>query len=69
LFFDRRFLPYLSAEDSCILEREPLVRLANDGELMLFKHRGFWACMDTQRDREYLDGLWSQKAAPWAVSE
>ena len=66
-FFHRDFLPYLSSEESCVLEREPLVRLARDGQLSMYKHRGFWACMDTQRDREYLNKLWTSGQAPWAV--
>ena len=66
-FFQREFLPYLSADDACVLEREPLVRLTRDGQLGMFKHAGFWACMDTQRDREYLEKLWSGGKAPWAV--
>jgi glucose-1-phosphate cytidylyltransferase len=66
-FFQRGFLPYLSAEEGCVLEREPLVRLARDGQLAIHKHRGFWACMDTQRDREQLEKLWASGKAPWAV--
>ena len=66
-FFQREFLAYLSKDDSCVLEREPLVRLARDGQLNMRKHDGFWACMDTQRDREYLTGLWDSGEAPWAV--
>lgn len=64
-FFQREFLKYLSEEQSCILEREPLVRLAQDGQLNIYKHRGFWGCMDTQRDREYLTGLVESEKAPW----
>ena len=66
-FFHRDFLPYLSPEESCVLEREPLIRLARDGQLGMFKHRGFWACMDTQRDLEHLNKLWASGQAPWAV--
>jgi len=66
-FFRREFMPYLSAADDCVLEREPLVRLARDGELRMFQHRGFWACMDTQRDHEQLNQLWDSGKAPWAV--
>ena len=44
-----------------------LIRLARDGQLSMFKHRGFWACMDTQRDLEYLNKLWASGQAPWAV--
>ncbi|HET9552884.1 MAG TPA: glucose-1-phosphate cytidylyltransferase [Anaeromyxobacteraceae bacterium] len=65
-FFERGFLPYLTADESCVLERDPMVRLARDGQLTIFQHRGFWACMDTQRDREQLDKLWASGAAPWA---
>ncbi len=65
--FHRRFLEYLSMEDSCVLEREPLVALAGDEQLCMYKHSGFWACMDTQRDREHLNGLWESGQAPWKV--
>lgn len=66
-FFQREFLPYLSSEEGCILEREPLVKLARDRKLSIYKHRGFWGCMDTQRDREQLEKLWASGKAPWAV--
>lgn len=66
-FFERAFLSYLSSEESCVLEREPLVQLARDRKLSMFRHRGYWACMDTQRDREQLDKLWASGKAPWAV--
>lgn len=66
-FFRRGFLDYLSTDESCVLERAPLVRLAKDGQLSLFKHRGFWHPMDTQRDKDYLNQLWSSGQAPWAV--
>jgi len=66
-FFHRNFLPYLSADESCVLERDPLVKLAQDGQLSIFKHRGFWACVDTQRDREYLEKLWASGKPPWVV--
>jgi glucose-1-phosphate cytidylyltransferase len=66
-FFERAFLPYLSAEESCVLERDPLVSLARDQQLSIYQHRGFWACMDTQRDREHLEKLWASGQAPWAI--
>ena len=66
-FFKREILKYLSTEENCILEREPLVKLARDRELSMRKHRGFWYAMDTQRDREYLDELWQSGNAPWKV--
>lgn len=65
-FFRRDFLPYLDAEDEgCVLEQRPLVRLARDGQLSMFAHRGFWACMDTQRDKEQLEKLWASGERPW----
>jgi glucose-1-phosphate cytidylyltransferase len=66
-FFFRKefFFEYLSKEESCILERNPLVKLAENGQLNLYKHRGFWACMDTQRDRDHLNQLWTSGQAPW----
>ena len=68
-FFHRRFLEYVDRDESCILERTPLVRLAKDGQLCVYKHDGYWACMDTQRDREQLTKLWESGAAPWKVWE
>lgn len=66
-FFRREFLSYLSPDESCVLEREPLVRLAKAGELSILRHRGYWACMDTPRDREQLEKVWASGKAPWAV--
>ena len=56
---------YLSAEERCILERTPLETLAREGNLGIYKHPGFWQCMDTQRDRGLLENLWSSGKAPW----
>jgi len=64
-FFHRDFRSYLSEQDDCVLEREPLVRLARDGQLNIYCHRGFWACMDTQRDREHLTRLAETETPPW----
>lgn len=58
---------YLSAEEWCILERTPLETLAGEGKLGLYKHSGFWQCMDTQRDRGVLEQLWESRRAPWKV--
>jgi glucose-1-phosphate cytidylyltransferase len=64
-FFRRAALDYLSAEDGCVLEREPLKRLTAEGQLMAYDHGGFWSCVDTMRDREVVQGLWEAGAAPW----
>ncbi|MDU4961140.1 MAG: glucose-1-phosphate cytidylyltransferase [Sporomusaceae bacterium] len=53
--------------DSTIFEREPMERLAQDGQLVAHKHRGFWQPMDTMRDREQLEELWAKGNAPWKV--
>jgi glucose-1-phosphate cytidylyltransferase len=65
-FFRRDFRRYLSADASCVLEREPLTNLARDRELSVYQHSSFWACMDTQRDYEYLSRLWESGNPPWA---
>lgn len=51
--------------DDTILEREPLERAAAMGELMAYRHEGFWACMDTKRDRDMLNEFWDNGHAPW----
>jgi len=64
--FNRRVLSYLGGDD-CILEREPLDRLAAEGELMVYRHEGFFFAMDTYREYKLLNELWEQGAAPWKV--
>ncbi|MGF1474914.1 MAG: glucose-1-phosphate cytidylyltransferase [Geminicoccaceae bacterium] len=66
-FFERAFLSYLGNSDDCILEQEPLTRLAGNGELHVHKHGGYWACMDTLRDRMHLNDVWARGEAPWAA--
>ncbi len=51
--------------DSSTWEQEPLMSLAERGELMAFEHKGFWRPMDTLRDKHYLDELWDSGKAPW----
>lgn len=51
--------------DGCIWEQEPLMSLATDGQLMAYRHEGFWQPMDTLRDKTYLEELWSSRKAPW----
>lgn len=53
--------------DATILEKEPLEKLAHDGQLLAFKHSGFWQPMDTLRDKNHLDDLWKSGTAPWKV--
>jgi glucose-1-phosphate cytidylyltransferase len=61
-----RVLDYIDG-DGTLLEKEPLERLAGDGELMAFKHTGFWQPMDTLRDKNHLEDLWKSGKAPWKV--
>lgn len=51
--------------DETVFERAPMERLTMDGQLMAYKHEGFWQCMDTQRDRLKLEELWQKGNAPW----
>lgn len=66
MVLDPKVLDYV-AGDSVMFEREPMERLAADGELMCFRHDGFWQCMDTLRDKQKLDSLWERGQAPWKI--
>lgn len=61
--FDNRVYDYLEADS--VLEREPLERLAASGELVAYRHQGFWACMDTYKDNLELNAAWAGGRAPW----
>jgi glucose-1-phosphate cytidylyltransferase len=65
--FNRKIFNYLNMDDSCDLEIGPLEQIAKEGQLMVYKHRGFWACMDTLRDMEYLNKIWNEGKAKWKV--
>ena len=52
-------------DDKTMLERSPLEKTAQIGQLMSYKHEGFWQCMDTKRDKDLLDDLWENGNAPW----
>jgi glucose-1-phosphate cytidylyltransferase len=56
-------------EPGSVLEREPLERLAERGQLGAYPHHGFWDCMDTYKDAVTLNDLWASGRAPWAVWE
>ncbi|HEY0797527.1 MAG TPA: sugar phosphate nucleotidyltransferase, partial [Candidatus Baltobacteraceae bacterium] len=59
---------YIEGDDTHF-ERGPLERLAREGQLMAYKHEGFWQCMDTIRDKRLLESLWDAGSAPWATWE
>jgi glucose-1-phosphate cytidylyltransferase len=62
--FEPKVIDYIK-DDTIMLEREPLERLAAEGQLMAYKHAGFWQCMDTLRDKQHLEQLWQSKKAVW----
>ncbi|MCK5562714.1 glucose-1-phosphate cytidylyltransferase, partial [Candidatus Bathyarchaeota archaeon] len=66
--FNRNVFDYLGGDD-CILEREPLERLAHEGQLMAYRHEGFFYAMDTYRDYRFLNELWDSGNTPWKVWE
>lgn len=59
-------IDYISGDD-CVWEREPMERLASEGQLAAYLHRGFWQPMDTLRDKNHLEELWSAARPPWKV--
>jgi glucose-1-phosphate cytidylyltransferase len=63
--FESQVFEYLRPDS--VLEREPLERLATDGQLRAFRHTGFWDCMDTYKDAITLNDLWAQGRAPWKL--
>lgn len=63
----RDIFRYVRDDDQCVFEHEPLQRLAQEGQLMSFRHEGAWHCMDTYRDYRQLNELWNRGDAPWAV--
>jgi glucose-1-phosphate cytidylyltransferase len=65
--FQRGLLDYLALEATCDFEFGPLQRLAADNQLRAYRHEGFWQCMDTVREREYLDGLYASGKAAWKI--
>ncbi len=62
---NKKIFNYINDEQDCIFEREPLENLSKDGELMAFRHEGFWHPVDTLRDKNYLNDLFNKGNAPW----
>ena len=65
-FFRQELVERIPRDENLSFESEPLARLADDGELYAYRHEGFWACMDTMRDREQLESIYESGNAPWA---
>ena len=57
-----------SSDPSCTLEQEPLQNLAREGQLVAYRHPGFFFAMDTYRELKYLNSLWDSGTAPWKFS-
>jgi glucose-1-phosphate cytidylyltransferase len=67
--FNRSLFSRLQDDPALVLENDPLMRLARDGELMAYLHDGFWHPMDSSRDYKYLNELWAARTAPWNTWE
>ena len=65
--FQPEVLDYISG-DNVPLEGEPLERLASDGQLLAYRHPGFWHPMDTLRDKQLLESLWATGKPPWITT-
>jgi len=57
---------YVDGDDT-VWEKEPVERLARDGQLMGYRHHGFWSCMDTLKEKNMLEDLWNSTQAPWKI--
>lgn len=68
MVLEPKVLDYIEG-DATTFEREPLENLADEGQLMCYKHKGFWQCMDTLRDKQKLESLWASGKASWKTWE
>ena len=64
MVFEPEIFDYIEGDDT-VLERDSLVKLADMGQLMSYKHNGFWQCMDTKREKDLLEKIWENGEAPW----
>jgi glucose-1-phosphate cytidylyltransferase len=63
--FDRKIFEYLGDND--VLEQEPLEKLSSEGQLAVYRHKGFWKSMDTYKDAQLLNKIWEQESPPWRI--
>lgn len=68
MVFEPDVFKYIQGDET-VLEKEPMKALAHAGELMCYKHKGFWQCMDTLREKQRLETLWDSGVAPWKIWE
>lgn len=64
MIFNPQVFDYLGGDD-CVFEKGPISSMARDGQLMSYRHKGFWQCMDTQREHKLLEQIWNKGNAPW----
>ena len=64
MILEKEAIDYIT-DDTTVFEKDPLENLAKNGQLMAYKHHGFWKCMDTKRDHDALEKLWQEDNAPW----
>lgn len=62
---NKKVFDYISDDDHCVWEEEPIKKLVQDKELSVYEHRGFWHSMDTQKDLQVLNDMWDQNIKPW----
>ena len=67
MVFNKKLVDYLTPDENCDFEHGPLEQLTKEGEVMVYKHEGNWACMDHERDVYYLNELWIENKAFWKV--
>lgn len=65
--FNKKFFDYLTSNEECILEEQPMRNLTRDGELGIYRHEGFWQCLDTYKDHRFLNEVWKAGNAPWTL--
>jgi glucose-1-phosphate cytidylyltransferase len=63
---NNKVIDYIEGDET-ILERDPVEHLTREGELMGYRHYGFWSCMDTLKEKNYLEELWQSGKAPWSI--
>ena len=66
MVLDPKVIDFIDGDETTF-EKEPLENLSSEGELMAYKHSGFWQCMDTLRDKNSLEKMWSSGKAPWKI--
>lgn len=69
MVLEPKVFDYITEGDSTVFEQKPLEKLAEDNQLVAYEHKGFWQCMDTQRDKMQLEEMWNNGSAKWKVWE